>query len=100
MKCAIEIVSLYSFNLSEYESCGFATTFYGEVMDGNHEFTDKKHVRNFIRKVFKNYAFVGFEVVDGNLFALIADAEDYEYYATEGMGRAACYNHYKEVFYF
>lgn len=97
MKCAIEIVSLYSFDLSEYEPCGFATTFYGEVMNGNHDFADKKHVRNFIRKVFPDYSFVDFEVIDGDLFAFIADAEEYEYYSTEGMGRAACYHHYKEV---
>lgn len=86
MKCAIEIVSLYSFDLSEYEPCGFATTFYGEVMNGNHDFADKKHVRNFIRKVFADYNFVGFEMIDGMLYALIAESEDYEYYATEGWG--------------
>jgi hypothetical protein len=99
MKCAIEIVSLFSFNLSECESEGFATTFYGELMNGNHEFTDKKHIRNFIRKVFPDYSFVRFESANGKLLALIADAEDYEYYATEGMGRAAFYHHYKEVFF-
>lgn len=98
MKCAIEIISLHSFDLSECESCGFATTFYGELMDGNHEFTDKKHVRNFIRKVFKDYSLVRFETINGVLCALIAEAEDYEYYATEGMGRAAYHHYYKEVF--
>lgn len=98
MKCAIEIVSLHSFDLSDYEPHGFATTFYGEVMDGNHEFTDKKHVRNFIRKVFADYEFVCFENIDGMLYALIANAENYEYCATEGIGYVACYHHYKEVF--
>lgn len=97
MKCAIEIISLYSFDLSEYEPVGFATTFYGELMDGNHDFADKKHVQNFIRKVFPDYCFVGFEVEEGMLHAQIADAEDYEYYATEGMGYAMHRWHYREV---
>ena len=87
MKCAIEIVTIYNFDM-EMESEGWATTFYGEEMDGNHEFADKKHVRNFIRKVFPENTFVEFNTYDGQLVACIADAESYQHYATEGMGYA------------
>ena len=94
MKCAIEIVSIYNFDM-EMEPEGFATTFYGELMDGNHEFADKKHVRNFIRKVFPDYSFVEFGVYDGLLVASIAEAEAYEYYSTEGMGYCGAYRWYR-----
>lgn len=94
MKCAIEIVSIFNFDM-EMESEGYATTFYGELMDGNHEFADEKHVRNFIRKVFPSYTFVEFETYDGLLVASIAEAEAYEYYSTEGMGYAGSYRWYR-----
>ena len=97
MKCSIEIVTLFNFDLSEYESCGFATTFYGELMNGNHEFADKNHVRNFIRKVFPSYNLVCFEVNNGLLSDLIAEAENYEYYSTEGWGYNMHRHLYKEM---
>ena len=97
MKCTIEIVNIYNMDL-EYEPEEIATTFYGELMDGNHEFKDVRHIKNFINKVFPDYSFFTFDKTrDGKDVALIVKTEDYEYYVTDGMGYDMYNWYYREV---